>query len=414
MSTELAEAPAAAAVSTATATEPTPVVSTQNDIGTLDRLEQFKAALNTPAPAPVENKAPAQEPAATPAPAAKPSKDPLGDIAPEPTDKTFNLPLDDEDDAPVATDEKEDLPDNIKEGTPQAAAFRTLRKEKQEIARQRDAFQAELDQLKTRSTELEGERTIREELEQKVKEYEAKLNVTRIEDSPVFQKAVTEPARKIGEATEKFASQYGVDLRQLDQVFDIADEGKRKVAFRELFSGMDIDPEDGMEIRALAKEFRTIVGKRDEILADSEKTLAELEAIQQRQHEREAALRADERRVTTKQVADHTLRKLPILKALEGFDFDKAAQGVGETDLDSLDLPNKAYNSMAGQALPKLAKAYQQAMKQLEEMSDELEKIRNSSPRPGGSMPVSVSKTASSVSAEGETVVDRFKKTFGR
>jgi len=412
MSTEAPEAPAAAAVSTPT--EPTPVVNSQPDTGTMDRFEQFKAALNKPAPAPVENKAPAQEPAPTPAPAAKPSKNPLDDVAPEPTEKAFNLPLDDEDDAPVATDEKEELPDNIKEGTPQAVAFRTLRKEKQEIARQRDAFQAELDQLKTRSTELEGERAIREELEQKVKEYEAKLNVTRIEDSPVFQKAVTEPARKIGEATEKFANQYGVDLRQLDQVFDIADEGKRKAAFRDLFSGMDIDPEDGMEIRALAKEFRTIVNKRDEILADSEKTLAELEAIQQRQHEREAALRADERRATTKQVADHTLRKLPILKALEGFDFNKAAESVSETDLDSLDLPNKAYNTMAGQALPKLAKAYQQALQQIEGLSDELEKIRNSSPRPGGSMPVSVGKTSSSAPTEGETVVDRFKKTFGR
>lgn len=412
MSTQAPEAPVAAA--TSTPAEPTPVVSTQNDTGTMDRFEQFKASANAPAPQPVKAEPVKAEPAKVEEPATPAKANPLDDVAPATTDKTFNLPLDDEDEPVVSEDKGEDLPDNIKDGTPQAAAFRTLRKEKQEIARQRDAFQSELDQLKSRSTELEGERGIREELEQKVKEYEEKLNVTNIEKSPVFQKAVTEPAREIGKATEKFADQYGVDLRQLDQVFDIADEDKRKAAFRELFSGIDIDPEDGMGIRILANEFRTIVSKRDEILSDTEKTLAELEAIQTRQQEREAVLRAEERRTTTKQLADHVVRKLPILKALEGFDFDKVMQETGETDLDVLDVPNKAYNSMAGKALPKVVTQYQKALKQIEELSDEIEKIKQSSPRPGGSMPVSVGQANAAAAAEGETVAERFARQWGK
>jgi hypothetical protein len=400
------EAPAAEAA-TQTAPETTPVETPASDF--MERFEQFKSTGGKPAPEP-EAPAPEAKPATAPEPV-KTTGTPVDDVETEPEEKGFNLPLDAEDEETEPEEKGEDLPPNIKEGTPQAVAFRALRKEKQEIARQRDAYQAELDQLKSRSTEFEGERTIREELEAKVKEYEAKLAITRIEDSPVYQKAVMEPYSKIADATAKFADQYGIELRDLDKVFDIADDAKRKEGFKNLLSGLDIDPEDQLEIRTLAKEFRAITAKREEILSDSEKTLAELEAIQAKQNERDAAIRAEERRSTTKQIAEHTTRKLPMLKAIEGFDYDSVAAKVAETDLAKLDMPNQAYNAIAGQTLPKLAKAYQATLKQIEQLTDELEKIRRSAPRPGGTM-ARPPETAG-VAPEGESVVDRFRKTFG-
>lgn len=379
-----------------------------------DRFAAFQAN-ESKSPEPAAPAAPEPTPVAeAPEPKHSVTNTPLDTVETPKDDKSFNLPIDSDDmddTAEPSETDGSDLPSNIKEGTPQAMAFRTLRKEKQEIARQRDAFQAELDQIKARSTELEGERTIREELEQRVKEYEAKLNITRIEESPVFQKAVSEPARVIGEKTAAIAEQYGIDLNNLDAVFDIADEMKRKQGFKELLSGIDIDPEDNLELRAMAKEYRTIVAKKAEILANSEKTLAELEVIQTKQAEREAAIRAEERRGTTKQIGEHITRKLPVLKTLANFDYDAVVGEVAETDLTALDTQNQAYNTIAGKALPKLAKAYGDAMKQVEAMSDELEKIRRSSPRPGGSMPMAPGGTASG--AEGGDFLDRFKKTFG-
>jgi hypothetical protein len=405
------EAPAAESATTS-APETTPVETPESDF--MSRFEQFKQSGGVPAPALAPAPEPEPEPEPKPEPAPKPTKKvtgtPLDDVEPEKGDDEFNLPLGEDDEEPPV-DDKEELPSNIKEGTPQAVAFRALRKEKQEIARQRDAYQTELEQIKARSTELEGERTIREELEAKVKEYEAKLAITRIEESPVYQKAVMEPYSKIADATEKFATQYGVALRDLDKVFDIADDTKRKEGFKILLSGLDIDPEDQLEIRALAKEYRSITAKREEILSNSEKTLAELEAIQKEQNEREAAIKAEERRGTTKQVAEYLTRKLPVLKSLEGFDYDKASEEVAETDLSSLDAPNQAYNAIAGKALPKVTRAYRAALAQVEQLTDELEKIRRSAPSPGRSMPVPPG--GSNQPVEGESVVERFKKTFG-
>lgn len=402
----------------APAIEATPVTPTEATTPTTDIAQRFNQFREGGSPAPVAAPAPALEPTPKPEPAPAPKPDakpatgtPLDDATVEPDSKSFNLPLDDDSDEPEPTADTEELPSNIKDGTPQAVAFRALRKEKQEIARQRDTFQTELEQFKSKATELEGERTIREELEAKVKEYEAKLAITRIEESPVYQKAVTEPYVKIADATAKFAEQYGVDLRELDKVFDIADDSKRKEGFKNLLSGLDIDPEDQLEIRTLAKEFRTIAAKRDDILADSEKTLTELEAIQTKQTERDAAIRAEERRATTKQLADHITRKLPVLKTLAGFDYDAVVAKVTDTDPATIDLANQAYNAIAGQALPKMTKAYQEALRQIEQLSDDMEKIRNSSPRPDSSMPVSPEKPSSVT--QGGTIADRFRSTFG-
>jgi hypothetical protein len=71
--------------------------------------------------------------------------------------------------------------------------------------------------------------------------------------------------------------------------------------------------------------------------------------------------------------------KLPFLKS-ESFSLDPVKTTVAETDFDAADTTVKAYNAVAGQLVPQLARAYDTALKEIETLTDELEKYRKTTP----------------------------------
>jgi hypothetical protein len=134
-------------------------------------------------------------------------------------------------------------------------------------------------------------------------------------------------------------------------------------------------------MRALAKEVLPLKARREELLANADKALAELDATKTRA-EQEATLRAaEERKETVDKVAKHITTKLPFLKSLEGVDFDELVSSVKESDFNALDTPNKAYSQIAAQLLPQVIRSYDKAIKEVERLSDDIAKYRKQTPR---------------------------------
>ena len=358
-----------------------PAANPTEEVSFVDSFQAFLETGSTPAPA-----APAPEPAPEPKPvkakAAKPA-DPikaLDDAAPQDDPDSMNLPIDNmgEADEPDA-DSSDDNP--YDKGTPQHRRFEQFRKENGSLKTELDAERQTRTQLESRVKEIEAAAAKAQELEEKIKGYEAKITVTNLTESEAYQEQIAKPLIGILERSDAIADRYGIDRDELAETLEITDDGARRKAFKELTSGLDIDPDDALEMRALAKEVLPLKARREELLANADKALAELDATKTRA-EQEATLRAaEERKETVDKVAKHIATRLPFLKTLEGVDFDELVSSVKESDFNALDTPNKAYSQIAAQLLPQVIRSYDKAIKEVERLSDDIAKYRKQTPR---------------------------------
>jgi hypothetical protein len=395
MDTEPALPPIEAALPAATPTE---------DVSFVDSFQAFLQTGSTPAPVAEPEPEPEPKPKPVKAKAADPIKE-LDDAAPDEDPDSMNLPIDEADPEPEETEGSEDNP--YDKGTPQHRRFEVMRKEAGVLKSELDAERQTRTQLETRVKEIEAAAARATELEEKIKAYEAKITVSNLTESEAYKEQIAKPLMGILERSDAIADSYGIDRDKLAETLEIADEKARKAAFKELTSGLDIDPDDALEMRALAKEVQPLKTRREELLANADKALAELEATKTRS-EQEATLRAaEERKETVDKVAKHITTKLPFLKTLDGVDFDGLVDSVKESDFNSLDTPNKAYSQIAAQLLPKLVRSYDAAIKEVERLSDDISKYKKQTPR------IDRDSGVADTGDDEDGLIDRFKKQFG-
>lgn len=372
-------------------------------------VDSFQAFMQTGSkPAPVAE--PEPEPAPKPVKAAK-AADPikaLDDAAPQDDPDSMNLPIDDMGKDEPTDDPEADTDNPYDKGTPQHRRFAEMRKETGALKTELDAERQTRTQLENRVKEIEATAARALELEEKIKGYEAKITVTNLTESEAYQEQIAKPLIGILERSDAIADSYGIDRDKLAETLEITDERARKAAFKELTSGYDIDPDDALEMRALAKEVQPLKARREELLANADQALAELDASKTRNEQEQTLRAAEERKETVDKVAKHVTTKLPFLKTLDGVNFDELVANVKESDFNTLDTPNKAYSQIAAQLLPKLVKSYDAAIRQVEQLSDDLAKYRKQTPR----MAPDFGGSSDSIDDE-ETFMDRAKKQFG-
>lgn len=355
-----------------------PVGAVTEDVSFVDSFQAFleTGAAPTPAPAP--------EPEPKPKPAPKAKVDPIKELDTAITDEdpdSMNLPIDDVDDIEPAGDPEDDKDNPYNKGTPQHRRFAEMRKETGSLKTELEAERQTRTQLESRVKEIEAAAARAQELEDKIKGYEAKITVTNLTESEAYKEQIAKPLISILERSDAIAERCGIDRDELAAVLEISDEKERRAAFKELTSGIDVDPDDHVEMRALAKEVQPLKVRREELLANADKALAELDATKTRAEQEQTLRAADERKETVDKVAKHITAKLPFLRTLEGVDFDSLVNSVKESDFNALDTPNKAYSQIAAQLLPKLVKSYDAAIRQVEQLSDDLAKYRKQTPR---------------------------------
>lgn len=351
--------------------EPTETIATTE--GGKSAGSAFEAALLVPTTEtalPVET-APTNTPAAPVAEAtpAAPAA-PLDAVVPPEGD--FKLPTDDI--------QKPEAPPVKEVKNPAGYRIQELNKEiKEKWTPKVTELEQTISQKEARILELQGLAARSTELETKLKDMEAEVSVVRLERTEAFKNEVEKPQKECDAKIKEFATTYGLDHRELINAVVEQDPGKRKAAIKALTSGLEIDADDADDLRDTIKKAHAIFARQDELYANADKALAELEARKEQEMEAAAASRAEERVKATDSVATRVAKSLPYLADI----VNEAAGSVKETDPDKLDVHNKAFNQIAGVALPKLAEKYAKVMAERDELLDEIASYRKASGRVG-------------------------------
>jgi hypothetical protein len=383
----MSEPIAPAATEAAPTPTPTPAPSVTPSL-----LDQIKAARNgAPAAeptkqeaAPVAETTPAPEPEKKPEPEAKPAKeenvDPLKEIESEQEEPEFALPIDEEEEEdPAPAGEQKEGEDN----TPAGRRIEALKKEAKEYKRQLTERDAKIAQLESKTKESEGTVSELEALRNKVSEYETEFSVVKLEKTEAFQAAVAKPLAEIFKASDSIAERYNIDPNVLADTIGIKDVDQRRAAIKELTAGIEVDADDQYEIRKLADQLNPILAKRDDLYANADRALAELNAKREAASAAEIAAKAEERRKAAGVVANRVADKLSFVREIPGVDYDKLTQDVAETDFDALPNHDRAYDRLAGKLLPKFVKERAVMQSQLDALMDELEGYKKAEPAPG-------------------------------
>lgn len=258
-------------------------------------------------------------------------------------------------------------------------------------------------QRDARLQELEGFAAERDELKREREEWESEMKVVKLERTPEFIKAVTEPTKAIETRARELAEAYGMDETKLFRAFTEATEKDRRAALKSATDGMDLDPDDAFEIRDLIKQYLPINEKRDALYADADKALAELAARKDGETAAQAAARAEERSKAVDVVGERVSKALPYLKS----HVDALLPTIKSTNFEAISPVDMAYNAMAGTLLAKADKEYKSVRAQLDEALDEIASMKKTAPRvgPGGqverSNEVPVSLAAAARAARG-------------
>lgn len=397
-------------MSTEVATAPTSAESVGEDLSFVDSFQAFLNTDQTPtgslpsaasAEVEVENTQPSNPEKATTTPLQEINEVDTGE------EDELNLPIDNEDET-VVEDPENDRDNPYDRGTPQHRRFAEMRKETSNIKKELDTERQTRTQLESRLQEIEAAAARAEELENKIKGYEAKITVTNLQDSEAYKEAIQKPLIRIIGRSDEIAERYGIDRDELADAIEIENEAERRKEFKRLTSGLDLDPEDQVEIRQLAKEIQPLKVRKAELLANADKALAELEFARDRDQQEQLLRSVEERKSTVDKVAKHITTKLPFLATLEGVKFEELVSQVKESSFDTLDTPNKAYSQIAAQLLPKLVKSHASLMRQVENLSDDLSKYRKQTPRINRDM-----GALDSGSDDEDGLIDRYKKMVG-
>ena len=306
-------------------------------------------------------------------PPAEPT-DPLKEIENAADPKVSKLPIDEEE--PAAEPENTPPPKD-KAGYRIQELTKEIKNEwKPKVA----TLEQQIAERDARMAELKAQAEEAERLKEQLKSYEAEMSIVKLEKTPAYIKEVAEPFEKIQTKTDSIIETYSLDREKVYAAFAEPDEGKRRAALKEATAGLELDVDDQVELRALARDVQPLYAKRDELYANADKALAELAARSEQETAAQAAARAEDRAKAAELVAKRVVSSRPSLKA---FISETVIASVKDTDIDALDPQNKAYNHLAGLALPKLEVAYSKLIAERDKLLDEIAAFQKADPRVG-------------------------------
>lgn len=327
--------------------------------GILAAMEAFQATVSAPPPA-----APDTPPPAEP-------------VTPDPE--------------PVKAETDPDLADLPPDATTQEAkdTWKTLKQTKKQLAEQ-----------------LENERKLRLEYEEKVKkaseppppdpevearlarmaELERKIAMVDIEATEAYQTNVIAPAREIEKAVELIVKSYDGTDDQVTAILHAYAETNLK-ARREKLADLtaDMDPVDAADIRTKANQFHELINKRDQLKADAVNALKEAKAQEERKRDQMTQM---ERAAYKASVAEAKARLTAALKDRFGESIvtalDTAAESVSGDRFEFSDPNVKAFAALSAAALPTIVSAFNQLKAEKAELEATLAAYDKAAPKPGG------------------------------
>lgn len=322
----------------------------------------------TPEPAPTATSEPA--PTATPTPEPEVTVDPNNPLAALEAQKpeATKLPIDDLN------------PESGEKIKPEDKAGYRIKELKEEINTKWKPLEQTLAQKEAEIKELAAKAAQIDELKQKLEAQEQEMSVVKLERTEAYQTQVAKPMQSLIESAVKLADRHSIDKDELLDALEIEDYETAKAKIVALTTGLDIPAIDVLEMVGLHGKVQPVLAKRNELYANADKALSELQVRAEQEQIQKRAQIAEERVRTAPVILDLISNKIPELA-----DFVKThGEAIAKTDIDSLDLSNRIYNHAAGLAVPVLAQQNRTLKQQLDDALDEIGKLKKAAPNPAG------------------------------
>jgi len=259
--------------------------------------------------------------------------------------------------------------------------FKELRTELKELKQRQISpdVEAKLQALELKAQEAEGLRVRLEELSSQ----SARM---KVESSDSYEAEVLKPAAKIFKQSDELAEMYEVDKSILRTIIKETDRRVQNDLVNEHLE--KLSDFDRSEMYRMIQDFKRVVSKREDMLANADKEIAKQETAR---IESEKALLEEQRRtVQTLQKDIWSKYKEVIPGFIEDGDetpeFKKLMSKGLSIDFGAARAQDQAYASFAGVVLPHLVKQVNALRKQLSEFEGANKRQQTSSPTPSGSI----------------------------
>lgn len=344
-----------------------PTESNDNPLAAALASQLFPAEPATPAaePAPEPTPAAAAEPTPAPEPPQTPPAD-LPDLSDDETPEFLKKELG------VAEPEKtEDAKVDKVE-----YRFKELKEEVKRLKTETEAERNAKAQLEAKLKELEVSATKAKEYEAKLQEYENEMLVVKLEKTQAFQDQVAKPAREIATKIGKIAERYDIDYDALADAIENPEDEAYESKLNDLLSGLQVSPMDVVALANARSAMKPVMEKREQLYANADKALLELQARGERETAEQIAARAEERRDAVPLITRQIGKFIPFAKTMA----EEAAQEVADIDPDALPEQEKVYNLIARKTFSKLATQHAAILKERDELLEELAAYRQAKP----------------------------------
>jgi len=314
------------------------------------------------------------------------------------------------------TDQPEvDLLDELTEDvewTPKAAnRFKQLKEELKDS-------RSELDQLRQRTKEQESkinemtalvENKDVEELQARVEQYEHAQMFSNLEQSNAYKESVTKPLEALMGQADVIADKYDIDPNMLIDVIALDDSDAQDEKISELLP--NASDRDKARIYRIIEELNPILERRKVLFENVEAASREAEMLQETKNKQELAEKARHRSDVTKNVMERITEKLPFVKTIEGLDLkaiESKAAGIDPSVIHPVDF---AYNAVSAQLFPKVVREYVAMRKEIESLTDKLAEYETAEPTISGGS-ASKSNKSGGGAAEGN-FLDAINRAMG-
>lgn len=222
-----------------------------------------------------------------------------------------------------------------------------------------------------------------ESLRSRLAEYEQEIALTRVEATPKFKRAVTEPTQAILDTASSLAERYKIDARRLVNALREESAAEGSDALTDLAA--DFSERDRVRLYRMADDLSEIARRREYLRENAATAYAEQqEAVKAREAEAEKSYK-DNMVKTATSVWSETFAEHPALSALDKEVVEQIRNSGSEADLLDSSPDTRAYAVYAGVAFPHVVKQLTASQAKVAELEKALGKYKKAAPKVSGS-----------------------------
>lgn len=214
------------------------------------------------------------------------------------------------------------------------------------------------------------------EKEAAIADYEKRMALFDIRESPQYQQEVGGALIDIGKRIDRVAATYGANAQAIKDAFTIGDPRAQREILNDLM--VEFDPEDRVVVRSLLEKSQEVFERAAYLEQNAAEVKKDLDWTRAEEDRKSKEQRQQVLSTTAKAVQKQFMETLPDV-----FKDDTVAQRIFAAQITD-DPTMGTYNAYAGLTLPVIVAESQKQAARIKELEGELAARANLSPKPSG------------------------------